>query len=61
MTHVQIKAEKSFFRKTGSYCIALGIALNILWQTIIEKNMKNAYITESLSCIAEISTTLWIH
>ena len=38
-----------------SSCIAQGIIFNILWEIIMEKNMKK---NETLYCIAEINTKL---
>ena len=47
---------------TRSYCIAQGTIFNILWQTIMEKNMKKLHIevciTDSLCHTEEINTTL---
>ena len=43
---------------------ARGTVFNILWQNIMEKNMKTNvcnYITDSLCCTEEINTTLFIN
>ena len=44
--------------------VARGTVFNILWQNIMEKNMKTNvrnYITDSLCCTEEINTTLFIN